>query len=239
MPVALEGEVLSENVANIIQLQHDEERLVGDLEENRWEQARLIVAELDAGKSQRQLAREIGKRSHTHVQHMARAWRRFGNLGCHDRPPFNVAYHDRSKRRELPEPEAPKPEPTPDVPEPVRDPRRALTTEQESEVVAAYRKGATTGDLAREYGVSTSTITKVTREAGITTKNVGHKYGPGGLLGKLTTDWSAQVFAFDTLIEQEFYGASPEDMERASEALAELAKQARRLSRKLKEESAR
>src|SRR5690606_521529 len=161
------------------------------------------------------------------------------NLGGPDSPPFNVAYHDRSKRRELPEPEAPKPEPTPDVPEPVRSPRRALTTEQESEVVAAYRKGATTGDLAREYGVSTSTITKVTREAGITTKNVGHKYGPGGLLGKLTTDCSAQVFAFDTLIEQEFYGASPEDMERASEALAELAKQARRLSRKLKEESAR
>lgn len=60
-------------------------------DECRWRAAELIAAELATGKTQRQLAEEIGK-THQHAGYMNRVWTRFGNLGCQDRPPFNEAY---------------------------------------------------------------------------------------------------------------------------------------------------
>jgi hypothetical protein len=53
----------------------DHHERVADRE--RWEAAELIAAELDSGKSMRQLGAEIGK-SHTHVRRMAQVWRDYG-----------------------------------------------------------------------------------------------------------------------------------------------------------------
>ena len=59
-------------------------------------EAELIYQQLQAGMSQRELAREIGK-SHKHVGYMSAAWA--GNLGSHDRPPFNQAYQAAKRRQ--------------------------------------------------------------------------------------------------------------------------------------------
>jgi hypothetical protein len=64
---ALFGDVLTPRVQRIIQL----ERQADDAQ---WEAARLICEELAEGKTQRQLAREIGK-GLTHVHYMAKCWR--------------------------------------------------------------------------------------------------------------------------------------------------------------------
>jgi hypothetical protein len=82
---AIEGTVLSPRVQKIIKLEQGAEW-------NHWEAARLISEELADGKSQRQLANEIGK-SHTHVQHMAKAWEWQLKLPPSDRPPFNELYN--------------------------------------------------------------------------------------------------------------------------------------------------
>jgi hypothetical protein len=84
-------------VEEIIRLETDADRLARDYEANRWETARLIAAELDDGKTQRQLAAEIGK-SQKHVDYMARTWRLSENLGSQDRPTFNDAYHSSEVR---------------------------------------------------------------------------------------------------------------------------------------------
>jgi len=67
---AIEGSELSPRVVQI----RDHLRRS---DEHRWEAARLIVAELDDGKSQRSLAGEIGI-SQSHVSRMARVWQKHG-----------------------------------------------------------------------------------------------------------------------------------------------------------------
>jgi hypothetical protein len=59
--------------------------------------AERIAAELESGKSQRQLAREIGK-SQTHVCHMAKAWELYRGESLGNHPSFNEAYHSREVR---------------------------------------------------------------------------------------------------------------------------------------------
>lgn len=59
-----------DNIERIIRLEADADKLQAEADELRWEAARLIAEELDGGKSQRQLAREIGK-SQPHVKYMA------------------------------------------------------------------------------------------------------------------------------------------------------------------------
>lgn len=88
---ALRGAVLPRRVHEIIQHEHQADDLVAEADEHRWEAARLIAEELAQGKSQRQLASEIGK-SLRHVQLMATVHGDY--LGSHDRPAFNQAYQD-------------------------------------------------------------------------------------------------------------------------------------------------
>jgi hypothetical protein len=87
-------------------------------EADQWEAARLIFEELESGKTQRELAGEIGK-SLAHVSYMAATWRRSVHLGEQDRPAFNEAYHDRqpeNPRDNVPAfaPDNPEPEPAPE-----------------------------------------------------------------------------------------------------------------------------
>lgn len=80
-------------------------------DEHRWEAARLIVSELDGGKTQRQVAGEIGK-SNTHVNFMAQVWR--GYQGNQERS-FNECYRQVKSRPRPPEIEpAPEPAEAPD-----------------------------------------------------------------------------------------------------------------------------
>jgi hypothetical protein len=79
-------------------------------EESQWEAARLIAEELAEGKSQRQLANEIGYRSHVTVGYKAQTWRTFGHLGDQERPSFNEAFHSPEVRGGQPKP-APLPGP--------------------------------------------------------------------------------------------------------------------------------
>ncbi len=75
----------------IIQCEQQADAHLAEAEALRWQAAELIAAELADGKTQRQLAADIGK-SHPHVSYMASVWRRFGNLGYQERPSFNQAY---------------------------------------------------------------------------------------------------------------------------------------------------
>lgn len=60
-------------VEEIIKAEAEADRLQNETDAWHWLAAELIAAELDEGKSQRQLAREIGK-SHQHVSRMVRCW---------------------------------------------------------------------------------------------------------------------------------------------------------------------
>jgi hypothetical protein len=73
------------------------EKLQGQADTHRWMAAKLIAEELADGKSQRDLAAEIGK-SKVHVQRMKKLWEVFGPLGDQERPPFNTAYHSAEVR---------------------------------------------------------------------------------------------------------------------------------------------
>jgi hypothetical protein len=102
---------MSDRVQEIIRL---EKRAESDL----WDIARLISEELADGKSQRQLAREIGK-GQTHVSYMAKTWALFGDhLGDQS---FNEVYHSPEVRG------APQPEPTAQ-PEPTTRPTPTITS---------------------------------------------------------------------------------------------------------------
>lgn len=79
---ALRGVVLSPRVEEIIRLEKQ-----GD--ECQWKAARLISEELEAGKTQRQLASEINK-SKTHVLTMQRVW---SLKRPDDDRPFNQVYN--------------------------------------------------------------------------------------------------------------------------------------------------
>jgi hypothetical protein len=62
-----------DRVAEIISHERQADDLSAQSDGHRWEAARLISEELPDGKSQRQLAAEIGKH-HSHVQRMAKCW---------------------------------------------------------------------------------------------------------------------------------------------------------------------
>lgn len=87
-------------------------------DEHRWEAARLISEELETGKSQRQLASEIGK-SQPHVWRMNQCWKRYFKVS--EPPSFNEIYNsDEIRGVKPPEPEPPEldqsddPEPEPE-----------------------------------------------------------------------------------------------------------------------------
>ncbi len=73
----------------------DHDRLA---EPHRWEEARLIAAELDDGKSARQLENEIGQ-SDTHIARKAAVWWRYGGANQVGRPPFGRCYAEAKKIR--------------------------------------------------------------------------------------------------------------------------------------------
>lgn len=76
---------------------------------NRWETARRYAAELDAGRSQRETARLVGK-DHKHVGWMAEVWREHGgDLG--PQKPFNRYYQAAKKAVESGRKTTPAPNP--------------------------------------------------------------------------------------------------------------------------------
>lgn len=79
----------SPRIAEIIDHERQADQLAAAADAHRWEAARLIAAELAGGKTQRQLAAQIGK-SQAHVSFMARAWRDYH--GNQDRPAFAEVY---------------------------------------------------------------------------------------------------------------------------------------------------
>lgn len=62
------------------------------LEKDGYRAAELISAELSDGRSQREVAADIGK-SQPHVLYMGRVWEVWGDNPGYQRPPFNEAYH--------------------------------------------------------------------------------------------------------------------------------------------------
>src|SRR5258706_10246459 len=78
------------NVEEIIRLEADADKLDSEASDLRWKAAELIHAELQTGKSQAQLAMEIGK-SQAHVSYMARCWDY--HLSYNVRPHFNTLYN--------------------------------------------------------------------------------------------------------------------------------------------------
>ncbi len=89
---------LDMRVVEIIECEKQAEQHEAIADDFRWKAAELIAAELAAGKTQRQLAAEIGK-DHRHIGRMNRVWQRFGDLGPQERPAFNEAYQQ-AKRAE-------------------------------------------------------------------------------------------------------------------------------------------
>lgn len=85
----IEGAVIP-RVQQIIEHEAAADELAAASDAHRWEAARLIADELAAGKSQRQLAAEIGK-SQTHVSRMARVWEARESLETQPGA-FNEAY---------------------------------------------------------------------------------------------------------------------------------------------------
>ena len=84
-------------VAKIIECERQADQHAKAADELRWEAAELIASELADGKTQRQLAAEIGK-THNHARWMARAWQLFGDQVS--RPPFSAAYAEAKKSEE-------------------------------------------------------------------------------------------------------------------------------------------
>lgn len=84
------------------QIKAEIEKLRKEEDYFRWRAAELITAQLDAGKSQRALAQEIG-RSQSLVSFMAQVWRRFSGDylgdGSGNRPLFQDAYRHVQKGR--------------------------------------------------------------------------------------------------------------------------------------------
>jgi hypothetical protein len=81
------------------ELEAEAGRLEAEADECRWQAARLIHEQHQAGDSDRRIAVAIG-RSHTHVQKMRRAWERWGgNRSCQR---FADAYRDALRPEEDP-----------------------------------------------------------------------------------------------------------------------------------------
>lgn len=119
---ALCGEVMPPRIRSIIN--HEREavectaaagRMIALAEKHRWEAARLIVEELDSGKSQAQLAREIGK-SQPHVHRMAKCWNLYLKVLPSERPSLNEVYNSPEVRGPASKPavEQPREEPPAD-----------------------------------------------------------------------------------------------------------------------------
>lgn len=68
---------MPEGIDAIIKLEAEYDKMAADASANRWQTAELYAQELDAGRSQRELARVVGK-DQSHVSRMARVWRRHG-----------------------------------------------------------------------------------------------------------------------------------------------------------------
>jgi hypothetical protein len=89
-------------VAQIIQTESDADKLLAESDALRWHAAELIAAELADGKSQRQLAREIGK-SQAHVSKCAKLWTLYGGDSLENRPAWHDVYRSvsgKSARRQ-------------------------------------------------------------------------------------------------------------------------------------------
>lgn len=80
-------------IEEIVWHEAEAERLDQEADGHRWEAASLIAQELANGKSQRELAAEIGK-SQTHVSLMAKVWHEWGDYQGNQRPRFSRAYLD-------------------------------------------------------------------------------------------------------------------------------------------------
>jgi hypothetical protein len=89
-------------LASADQMQAEAEKLLKEADYFRWRAAEQISAELAAGMSQRELAREIC-RSQAFVSYTARVWVRFGDnpddAGVITRPRFQDAYRHVQKAR--------------------------------------------------------------------------------------------------------------------------------------------
>ena len=89
--------ITAARVAKIIECERQADQHAKAADELRWEAAELIASELAEGKTQRQLAGEIGK-GHTHVCFMARTWNLFGYQVT--KPSFAEAYAEARKSEE-------------------------------------------------------------------------------------------------------------------------------------------
>lgn len=86
-----------DRVSEIVRLEAAADVKDVEASELRWLAAELIVAELESGKSQRQLAREIGK-TQQHVSRVKISWDVVRHLKVSDRPPFNTVYNSSEVR---------------------------------------------------------------------------------------------------------------------------------------------
>src|SRR5262245_18111411 len=78
------GEVRADRITVIIDCEQKADAHLAEADALRWQAAELIAAELADGKTQRQLAEEIGK-SQPHVCYMAAVWQRsLDNPGYRD-----------------------------------------------------------------------------------------------------------------------------------------------------------
>jgi len=80
----------TKRIERIRSLEHQAEREEAKAGELHWTAASLVVEELEAGTSQRDLAAEVGK-SQAWISQAARAWRRWGADNPGDRPTWNAA----------------------------------------------------------------------------------------------------------------------------------------------------
>jgi transposase-like protein len=90
-----------EGIDQIIKLEAAYDRLADDAKANRWETAERYAQLLDTGKSQREVARLVGK-SPSHVNKMSSAWRRHGGVSLEKRPLFQDVYRELSAKPEAP-----------------------------------------------------------------------------------------------------------------------------------------
>jgi hypothetical protein len=72
-------------------LRHEAEDMARESDRLRWQAARLIAEEIAAGRSLRDLGKDIGK-SHTHVRRMAAMWDLCGVNQVYTKVPFNKLY---------------------------------------------------------------------------------------------------------------------------------------------------
>ena len=90
---------MEDRVQQIIKLEAEADQAEATASEIRWEAARLIWEELQSGKPQRQLAREIGK-SQGHVSKCSAMWERYAD-SPENRPVWRDAYRGVSGKPDL------------------------------------------------------------------------------------------------------------------------------------------